>query len=102
VPGLLAVAGTAAMVGIVLWTHEIARIVGPLWVAAWIVYYAWYRRRVGRPILGSVARPWDQEQLAILAETGEWELHERLRIALERRNRLGEGGPGHAGAATRG
>ena len=89
-PGILAVVGTAAMVGIVLWTHEIARIVGPLWVAGWVAYYAWYRRRVGRPVWRSVPRDWDAEQLAILEQTGEWELHEQLRNELERRRRHGE------------
>ncbi|MFA0748994.1 MAG: hypothetical protein EORIYHIE_002863, partial [Candidatus Fervidibacter sp.] len=33
-------------------------------------------------------RNWDEEQLAILADTGEWELYERFRIELERRKRL--------------
>ncbi len=88
--GILGVIGTSLMVVIVLWTHEIARIVGPLWVAAWIAYYVWYRRKTGKPIFGSVPRDWDEEQLAILAETGEWELYERFRIELERRRRRSE------------
>jgi len=85
--GVLGVIGTFAMVVIVLWTHEIARITGPLWVAAWIAYYVWYRHRTGKPIFGNLTRNWDEEQLAILADTGEWELYERFRIELERRKR---------------
>lgn len=88
--GILAVIGTFAMVVIVLWTHEIARIMGPLWVAAWIAYYVWYRRKTGKPVFGSLHRNWDEEQLAILADTGEWELYERFRIELERRKRVAE------------
>jgi APA family basic amino acid/polyamine antiporter len=85
--GVLGVIGTFAMVVIVLWTHEIARITGPLWVAAWIAYYVWYRHRTGKPIFGNLPRNWDEEQLRILADTGEWELYERFRIELERRRR---------------
>ncbi len=85
--GVLAVVGTFLMVVIVLWTHEIARIMGPMWVAAWIVYYAWYRRKTGKPVFGSLQRNWDEEQLAILADTGEWELYERFQIELKRRKR---------------
>jgi len=85
--GILAVVGTFLMVVAVLWTHEIARILGPLWVVAWVVYYAWYRYRTGKPIFGNLPRNWDEEQLAILADTGEWELYERFRIELERRKR---------------
>jgi APA family basic amino acid/polyamine antiporter len=85
--GILAVIGTFLMVVAVLWTHEIARILGPLWVIAWVAYYAWYRYRTGKPIFGNLPRNWDEEQLAILADTGEWELYERFRIELERRKR---------------
>jgi len=88
VHGILGVIGTFGMVLIVLWTHEIARITGPLWVAAWIAYYVWYRRKTGKPVLKSLSRSWDEEQLSILADTGEWELYERFRIELERRKRL--------------
>ncbi|MCX7968580.1 MAG: APC family permease [Armatimonadetes bacterium] len=85
--GVLGVIGTFAMVVIVLWTHEIARITGPLWVAAWIAYYVWYRQKTGKPVFRSIPRDWDKEQLEILADTGEWELYERFRIELERRKR---------------
>ena len=93
--GLLGVLGTGGMLAIVVWTHAIARVVGPLWMLAWIAYYAWYRRRMKRPVLGSQKRDWDAEQLAILADTGEWELYEQYRIEVERRKR-GRAQPGDA------
>jgi len=87
VPGLLGVVGTGLMVVIVLWTHDIARIAGPLWVAAWVLYYARYRRRAGKPVIASVSQDWDTQQLRILEEAGEWELLERFRIEVERHRR---------------
>lgn len=89
--GVLAVLGTFGMLVIVLWTHQFARILGPLWIVAWIIYYMWYRRRSKRPVFGNVARDWDAEQLEILADTGEWELYEQFRIEVERRRRLNAG-----------
>ncbi len=87
IPGVLGVIGTGLMVVIVVWTHDIARVMGPLWVGLWVLYYAWYRRRNGKPIWGNLPRDWEAQQLRILEETGEWELLERFRIELERRRR---------------
>lgn len=87
IPGILGVIGTGLMVLIVLWTHEIARVAGPLWVLAWVLYYAWYRRRTGRPVWGSLPRDWDAQQLRILEETGEWDLLERFKMEVARRKR---------------
>ncbi len=89
VPGILAILGTAGMVAVVLWTHEVARILGPLWVAGWVAYYIWYRLRTGRPVFRSVERDWDKEQLEILSDTGEWELLEQFKIELERKKKNG-------------
>lgn len=85
--GLFAVLGTGGMLGIVIWTHAIARIMGPLWVAAWVAYYIFHRRRNGLPVFKSVQRNWDVDQLEILADTGEWELYEQFKIEVERRKR---------------
>jgi APA family basic amino acid/polyamine antiporter len=85
--GLFAVVGTAGMVGIVIWTHHVARILGPIWVMGWICYYIWYRLRLGLPIFKSTKRDWDADQLKILADTGEWELYEQFKIEVERRKR---------------
>ncbi len=59
------------MVLLVLWTHDIARIAGPLWVMAWILYYAIYRRRNGRPVLRSLPRDWNREHIHLLEEAEE-------------------------------
>lgn len=92
--GLLGVLGTFGMLVAVFYTHDIARFWGPSWVLVWIAYYAWYRRKTGRPVWGSLKRDWDAEQLEILADTGEWELYERFKIEVERRNRP-RNGPGN-------
>jgi APA family basic amino acid/polyamine antiporter len=85
--GFIAILGTAGMLVIVLWTHTVARILGPLWVAGWVGYYIWHRYRSGLPIFRSTKHDWDKEQLEILADTGEWELLEQFKIQLERKKR---------------
>jgi basic amino acid/polyamine antiporter, APA family len=85
--GLLAILGTGGMLSIVIWTHSIARIMGPLWVLAWIIYYVIYRRKNGLPIFRSLQRDWDVHQLEILADTEEWELYEQFKMEVERRKR---------------
>jgi len=91
--GFAAVIGTFGMLVIVLWTHQFARIMGPLWVLGWVAYYFWYRHRTGRPLIGNLPRNWNEEQLEILADTGEWELYERFKIEVERGKRSGNGSP---------
>jgi len=92
-PGLLAVIGTAGMVVIVLWTHSVARILGPLWVAGWVGYYIWFRYRQRLPIFKNTSHDWDKEQLEILEDTGEWELLEQFKIEIERKKRSGSSTP---------
>lgn len=87
VPGVCAVLGTLAMLVIVLWTHEFARIMGPLWVVAWVAYYLWYRYKTQRPLLRSLPHDWATEQLDILADSSEWELYEKFKIEIERRRK---------------
>jgi APA family basic amino acid/polyamine antiporter len=85
--GFCAILGTGGMLSIVIWTHEIARIMGPLWMAGWMAYYIWHRWKSGLPVLRSVQRDWNAHQLEILADTGEWELYEQFKIEVERRKR---------------
>ena len=87
--GFLAIIGTAGMLVIVLWTHAVARVLGPLWVAAWVGYYMWYRYKNKLPIFRSTPHDWDAEQLEILADTGEWELLEQFKIEVERKKKAG-------------
>jgi basic amino acid/polyamine antiporter, APA family len=85
--GICAILGTGGMLAIVIWTHDIARIMGPLWIVGWIAYYVYHRRKNGLPVLKSVKRDWNADQLEILADTGEWELYEQFKIEVERRKR---------------
>jgi hypothetical protein len=93
VVGILAVLGTFGMLVIVLWTHEFARVIGPPWIVAWLVYYIWYRRSTKRPVFRSLQRDWDAHQLEILADTGEWELYEQFRNQVERKKRISIASP---------
>jgi basic amino acid/polyamine antiporter, APA family len=87
IPGILAVIGTGGMIVIVLWTHAVARIMGPLWILAWVAYYMWYRHKQKLPIFRSTKHDWDADQLEILADTGEWELYEQFKIEVERKRK---------------
>ena len=93
IPGILAVIGTAGMIAIVLWTHTVARIMGPLWVMGWVAYYVWHRYKNRLPIFRSTKHDWDADQLEILADTGEWELYEQFKIEIERKKRNGSSAP---------
>ncbi len=83
--GILGVLGTGGMVALVLWTHDIARIAGPVWIVVWISYYAIYRRRRGRPIFKSLPRDWDAEHRRLLEEAEEWDLLEWFIVEQRRR-----------------
>ncbi len=85
IPGILGVLGTTGMVAIVLWTHEVARIAGPLWIALWVAYYVIYRRGHGQPILRSLPRDWDAEHMRLLEEAEEWDLLEWFNAERNRR-----------------
>jgi APA family basic amino acid/polyamine antiporter len=85
--GLFAILGTAGMLGIVLWTHDVARVLGPLWVLIWVGYYIRHRYKRKLPIFRSTKHDWDADQLEILADTGEWELYEQFKIEVERKKR---------------
>ncbi len=97
IPGILAIVGTAGMIVIVLWTHAVARVLGPLWVLAWVAYYIWHRHRNGLPVFRSTQHDWDADQLEILADTGEWELYEQFKIEVERKRRNNISAPKTAG-----
>ena len=79
--------GIGSILLMVVLTHEIGRIAGPAWVAACFGYYAWYRRRHGLPVLGSVPRDWEAQQQEVLEDAEEFDLLERYRAALAARDR---------------
>ncbi len=91
IPGVLGILGTGLMLVVVMWTHPIAQVAGPLWIALWIGYYIWYRKRTGRPIWRSLPRDWIAEQIRILENSGEWDLLERFRIEVEHWRRSQKG-----------
>ena len=82
--GLLSIAGVFL---VVLYTHSIARIAGPLWVLLCFVYYAWYRRRHGLPVMRSLPRNWEAEQKDVLTSAEEFDLLEQYKVALAERDR---------------
>jgi APA family basic amino acid/polyamine antiporter len=71
----------------VVLTHRIGRIAGPSWVVLCFVYYAWFRRKNGLPVFGSIPRHWEQDQKAILKSAEEFEMLEKYEAALSARDR---------------
>ncbi len=85
--GLIGIVGVLAMVVI---THPIGRIAGPIWIAVGLAGYAVYRRSQGLPFPGSLPRDWAKEQLTVYRESGETGLVEEYEEALRRKARLGK------------
>ena len=79
--------GIGSILLMVVLTHDIGRIAGPAWVAACFGYYAWYRRRQGLPVFGSVPRDWEAQQKEVLEDAEEFDLLEQYRAALAARDR---------------
>jgi APA family basic amino acid/polyamine antiporter len=67
----------------VLGTHHIARIAGPAWVGGCLIAYLVYRSRKKLPVLGSVPRDWQREQIAVLTGAEEFDLLEQYKNAIE-------------------
>ncbi len=76
---------------LVVLTHSIGRIAGPLWLfLGWAIYF-WFRHREGLPRFRSIPRDWEGEQMHVLNEAQEYEYLTQYRDALNRRNlRLGK------------
>lgn len=71
VVNLLGILGIAGILAMVLVTHPIGRVAGPLWVALGLALYVVYRRRQRLPFPGSLERDWSTAQLATYRESGE-------------------------------
>jgi APA family basic amino acid/polyamine antiporter len=84
--GFVGVLCTGAMLAVVVLTHPLGRIAGPAWVLAAILYYWWYRRTAGKPMLRSLPRDWERAQKQILEEAEEFDLLEQYRVALAHRD----------------
>lgn len=82
--GIMGMLFLVAVLIMVILTNEIGRIAGPLWVIAGLVFYYFYRRHRGLPILKSIPRNWPEQQLEVYRESGEFGLAEEYETALRR------------------
>jgi basic amino acid/polyamine antiporter, APA family len=85
--GVFGLIGVSLILFEVILTHPIGRIAGPGWCIACIIFYWFYRKKVGRPLLGSVPRDWEKKQIEVLTSAEEFELVENYKQALLERDR---------------
>jgi APA family basic amino acid/polyamine antiporter len=85
--GVLGLIGISSVLIMVILTHPIGRVAGPVWIASGIVGFYFYRRHRGRPFPRSVRRDWSIEQLAVYEESGETELAAEYRESLRQEAR---------------
>jgi len=85
--GVLGLLGISSVLGMVILTHPIGRVAGPVWIVLGIVGYMIYRRRRRLPVTGSLQRDWPAVQLEVYEESGEAQLAEEYREALRREAR---------------
>ncbi|HEX6509155.1 MAG TPA: APC family permease [Chloroflexota bacterium] len=85
--GVLGFIGIASVLVMVILTHPIGRIAGPVWIALGLIGYYIYRRHRGLPFYGTTKRDWPTEQLAVYEESGETALADEYRTALRRHAR---------------
>ncbi len=86
--GFLGMCGVSMIFFFVVYTHAIGRIAGPAWVLVCLVYYFYYRKRSGLPVLGSVGHNWEQEQIKVLTSAEEFDLLEQYKLALGDRDKV--------------
>ncbi len=85
--GVFGMLGVATILFEVVLTHTIGRIAGPAWVLLCFIYYAWYRKKSGLPVFGSIKHDWESEQIEILTSAEEYDLLERYKLALAERDK---------------
>lgn len=81
--GIIAILGTLSYLVLVLLTHHLARIFGPVWLVLGLIIYIIYRKKNKLPIFGSIKRDWVSEQERVLREAGEVEALEEYMKAIE-------------------
>src|SRR5881227_4264417 len=86
--GVLGFIGISSIFVMVVLTHTIGRIAGPTWIVVGLVIYVLYRRHRKLPIVKPIERDWEEEQLRVYEEAGEYELAAELRENLARKHRL--------------
>jgi APA family basic amino acid/polyamine antiporter len=85
--GFVGLVGVFSIWLMVMITHDIGRIFGPLWILVCVVYYVFYRRRNRLPVRGSIPHDWEQEQIDVLTSAEEYEMVEQYKQALIRRDK---------------
>lgn len=85
--GFIGTLGVFSIWLIVMITHDIGRIFGPLWILVCVLYYVIFRRRSGLPVFGSVKHDWEREQIDVLTGAEEYEMVEQYKQALIRRDK---------------
>jgi len=83
---MFGILGNFAILAIVVATHPLGRIAGPLWILIGLGIYIWHRRRSGMPVWRSLPREWEQEQINVLTTAEEWDSLREYRAALARRD----------------
>jgi len=85
--GFIGFIGVTSIFLTVVITHEIGRIVGPLWMLICIAYYFAFRHRNKLPVLRNTEHDWEHEQIDVLTAAEEYESLEEYKQALIRRDR---------------
>lgn len=85
--GIVGMLGVATILTVVVWTHSIGRVAGPVWILLCFAYYAWYRRRQKLPIFKSIEHNWEKEQIEVLTSAEEFDLLEQYKLALAERDK---------------
>ncbi len=101
VMAFVGLAGNIFIWVLVVLTHSIGRIAGPLWlILGWSIYF-YFRRREKMPLMGNIPRDWETEQIRVLNEAQEFEYLGQYLDALKRRDqRLGKVRNGNNGATN--
>ena len=86
--GILGFVGISTILFLVVLTHAIGRIAGPVWIILGLVIYFWHRRRSKLPFRKSLQRNWEREQIHVYEDAGEYDLADELRENLARKRRL--------------
>ena len=89
--GILGFIGISSIFILVVLTHTIGRIAGPIWIVVGLLLYGLYRLRRKLPIIKSIKRDWEEGQLRVYEEAGEQDLATELRENLIRKHRLYDG-----------
>jgi APA family basic amino acid/polyamine antiporter len=81
------VLGFIGFIGVAAITHEIGRIVGPLWILICVGYYVYFRHHNKLPVFHNIPHDWEQEQVAVLKSAEEYESLEEYKQALIHRDK---------------